>query len=57
MIRELSDFRWPELIRTDPTKRDQSKKCVYHKEHGHTMEQCKSLHYLMEKLVCVEHLK
>ena len=36
MIRELSDFRWPEPIRADPTKRDHSKKCAYHKEHRHT---------------------
>ncbi|RVW96523.1 hypothetical protein CK203_029647 [Vitis vinifera] len=41
----------------DPTKRDRNRKCVYHKEHGHTTEQCKSLHYLVEKLIKVGHLK
>ena len=41
----------------DPTKSDRNKKCVYHKEHGHTTEQCKSLHYLVEKLIKGGHLK
>ena len=57
MIRDLSDFRWPGPIRADPSKRDHSKKCAYHKEHGHTMEQCRSLHYLVERLIKVRHLK
>ena len=57
MICELSDFRWPEPLKTDPTKRDHNKKCAYHKEHGHTTEQCKSLHYLVEKLIKAGHLK
>ena len=41
----------------DLTKRDRNRKCVYHKEHGHTTEQCKSLHYLLEKLIKARHLK
>ena len=57
MIRELSDFRWPEPLKMDSTKRDHNRKCVYHKEHEHAMEQCKSLHYLVEKLIKDGHLK
>ena len=57
IIQDLFDFRWPEPIRTNPTKRDWSKKCAYHKKHGHTTEQYKSLHYLVEKLVRAGHLK
>ena len=57
MIRDLFDFRWSELIKMDPAKRDQSKRCVYHKDHGHNIEQCRSLHYLVERLIRVEHLK
>ncbi|KAL6330563.1 hypothetical protein AAG906_040494 [Vitis piasezkii] len=52
-----SQRRWPETIKTDPTKRDWSRKCAYHKEHDHTTKQCKSLHYLVEKLIRVGHLK
>ncbi|KAL6327105.1 hypothetical protein AAG906_014349 [Vitis piasezkii] len=56
MIQDLSDFRWPGPIRTDPSKRDHSKKCAYHKEHGHTTERCRSLHYLVERLIKAGHL-
>ena len=41
----------------DLAKKDQSRKCTYHKEHGHTTEQCKSLHYLVKKLIKFGHLK
>ena len=57
MIRELSQFRWPEPIKMDPAKRNGSRKCAYHKEHGHTTKQCRSFHYLVEKLIRVGHLK
>ncbi|KAL6347755.1 hypothetical protein AAG906_026284 [Vitis piasezkii] len=57
MIRDLSDFRWPELIKTDMAKQDRSRRCTYHKDHNHTTKQCRSLHYLVERLIRVEHLK
>ena len=57
MIHDLSDFRWPESIKTDLTKRDRSRRCAYHKDHGHTTEQCRSLHHLAERLIRVGHLK
>ena len=57
MIRDISDFRWPKPLKADPTQRDHSKKCAYHKEHDHTTEACKSLHYLVEKLIRAGHLK
>ncbi|RVW87979.1 hypothetical protein CK203_033900 [Vitis vinifera] len=42
---------------TDPSTRDHSKRCVFHKEHGHTTETCRSLQYLVEKLIKAGHLK
>nr|CAN61299.1 hypothetical protein VITISV_027058 [Vitis vinifera] len=57
MIQDMSDFRWPGPLRTDPSKRDHSKKCAYHKEHGHTTEMCRSIYYLVEKLIRAGHLK
>lgn len=57
MILKLSDFRWPEPLKADPTKRDHNRKCAYHKERKHTMEQCRSLHYLVKKLIRAGHLK
>ncbi|XP_034701087.1 uncharacterized protein LOC117926120 [Vitis riparia] len=52
-----SGRRWPGPLRADPSKRDHRKKCAYHKEHGHTIETCRSLHYLVEKLIRAGHLK
>lgn len=57
MIRELIDLRWPKPLKTDPTKRDRNKKCAYHKEHDHTTEQCRSLQYLVEKLMRAGYLR
>ncbi|RVW37157.1 hypothetical protein CK203_111746 [Vitis vinifera] len=42
MIQGLSDFRWPRPQGTDPSKRDHSKRCAFHKEHGHTTETCRA---------------
>ena len=57
LIQDLSNFRWLEPLRADLFKRDHNKKCAYHKEHGHTTETCRSLHYLVEKLIKAGHLK
>ena len=57
MIQSLSEFRWPRPQGTDPSKRDHTKRCVFHKEHGHTMETCRCLHYLVEMLIKAGHLK
>ena len=57
LIQDLADFRWPKQIKTDSAKWDKSKKCAYHKEHDHTTKQCRSFHYLVEKLLKFGHLK
>ena len=57
MIQGLSDFRWPRPLEADPSRRDHSKKCVFHKEHDHTTEECRCLHFLVERLIKVGHLK
>ena len=57
MIQGMSDFRWSRPLGTDPSKRDHSKKCAFHKEHGHTTEECRCLHYLVERLIRARHLK
>ncbi|RVW99983.1 hypothetical protein CK203_024802 [Vitis vinifera] len=57
MIQGLSDFKWPRPIGTDPSMRDRSKKCAFHSDHGHTTETCRSLQYLVERLIRAGHLK
>ena len=56
-ICDLSDFLWSEPIKIDLARRDRNRRCSYHKDHDHTTEQCKNLHYLVEKLIKVEHPK
>lgn len=57
MVRELFDFKWPGPIRSNPMEKDRNKKCVYHKDHGHTTKACRSLHLLVEDLLKEGHLK
>ncbi|RVW59586.1 hypothetical protein CK203_107434 [Vitis vinifera] len=54
---QANEGRWPKQIKTDSAKWDKSKKCAYHKEHDHTTKQCRSFHYLVEKLLKFGHLK
>ncbi|RVW59813.1 hypothetical protein CK203_098477 [Vitis vinifera] len=42
MIQGLSDFRWPRPIGMDPSTRDRSRRCAFHKDHGHTTETCRA---------------
>nr|CAN60477.1 hypothetical protein VITISV_014549 [Vitis vinifera] len=57
MIQGLSNFKWPRPIGTDPSTRDHNKRCVFHKDHGHTTETCRCLHFLVKKLIKAGHLK
>ncbi|XP_059429064.1 uncharacterized protein LOC132162861 [Corylus avellana] len=36
-------FRWPSKLRGDPRKRDRTKFCEYHNDHGHLTEDCITL--------------
>ena len=33
-------LRWPSQMRTDPIKRDNSKYCEFHRDHGHRTDDC-----------------
>nr|CAN69319.1 hypothetical protein VITISV_032662 [Vitis vinifera] len=57
MIQGLSDFKWPRPIGTDPSTRDRSRRCAFHKDHGHTTETCRAFQFLVERLIKAGHLK
>ncbi|XP_059441931.1 uncharacterized protein LOC132174263 [Corylus avellana] len=42
-IRRDLAFRWPSKLRGDPRKRDRTKFCEYHNDHGHLAEDCITL--------------
>jgi hypothetical protein len=44
-------FRWPAKMKLDPYKRDRSKFCEYHGEHGHSIEDCIILYREVESFV------
>ncbi|WJZ86091.1 hypothetical protein VitviT2T_005585 [Vitis vinifera] len=53
----MPGFKWSEPIRPNPSERNRNKRCDYHKDHGHTTEMCRSLHYMVEDLLKAGHLK
>jgi hypothetical protein len=44
-------FRWPQKMKADPFKRDRSKFCEYHADHGHLTEDCISLRREIEVFI------
>ena len=46
-------LRWPSQIRTDPTKRDNTRYCEFHRDHGHRTDDCiqlkKEIKYLIRR--------
>ena len=57
IISNLPNFKWPTLIQTNPSQRNKSLRCSYHRDHGHETNRCRSLKFLVEKLIKVGHLR
>ena len=50
-------FRWPNKMGGDPSRRNQNLYCTYHRDKGHTTEQCRVLKDHLGQLVKAGHLK
>ena len=50
-------FRWPSKMGGDLTRRNQNLYCTYHRDKGHTTEQCRLFKDHLEQLVKSGHLK
>ena len=50
-IKNESYFRWPNKMGGDLSRRNQNLYCTYHKDKGHTTEQCRMLKDHLEQLV------
>ena len=50
-------FWWPNKMGGDPSGRNQNLYCAYHRDRGHTTEQCKVLKDHLEQLVKAGYLK
>ena len=49
-------MRWPSQIRSDPAKRDNTKYCEFHRDHGHRTDNCIQLRKEIEYLIRRGHL-
>nr|XP_023895192.1 uncharacterized protein LOC112007124 [Quercus suber] len=50
-------FRWPNRMGSDPSRRNQNLYYTYHKDKGHTTEQCRVLKDHLKQLAKAEYLK
>ena len=57
LILDLPDFKWLAPIQTDPSQRNTSTRCDYHKDHGHQTNKCRNLKLLVERLIKAGHLR
>ena len=56
-IKNESFFRWPNKMGGDPSWRNQNLYCTYHRDKGHTTEQCRVLKDHFGQLVKAGYLK
>ena len=50
-IKEDSSLNWPEKMKGDPNKRNRSKYCRFHRDHGHDTDECFDLKKQVENLI------
>ena len=56
-IKNESYFRWPNKMGGDQSRRNQNLYCTYHRDKGHTTEQCRMLKDHLEQLARARYLK
>ena len=50
-------LRWPSQMKSDPAKRDNTKYCEFHRDHGHRTDDCIQLRKEIEYLIRRGHLR
>ena len=50
-IKDDPSLKWPEKMKGDPNKRNKSKYCRFHRDHGHDMDECYNLKQQIENLI------
>ena len=50
-------LRWPTHMRSNPTKRDNTRYCEFHRDHGHRTDDCIQLRKEIEYLIRREYLR
>ena len=50
-IKDDPSLKWPERMKGDPSKRNISKYCRFHRDHGHDTDECYDLKQQIEVLI------
>ena len=50
-IKDDPSLKWPEKMKGDPNKRNRSKYCYFHRDHGHDTDECFDLKQQVENLI------
>ena len=50
-IKDDPSLKWPEKMKGDPNKRNRSKYCCFHRNHGHDTDECFDLKQQVENLI------
>ena len=50
-IKDDPSLRWLERMKSDPSKRNKSKYCRFHRDHGHDTDKCYDLKQRIEALI------
>ena len=50
-VKNESFFKWPNKMMGNPEKRNRNLYCQYHRDHGHTTENCRTLWDHLDQLV------
>ncbi|XP_022880891.1 uncharacterized protein LOC111398189 [Olea europaea var. sylvestris] len=50
-IKDMKELNWPARMRSPPESRDMNTYCEFHRDHGHTTENCKALQRKIEALI------
>ncbi|XP_022899292.1 uncharacterized protein LOC111412588 [Olea europaea var. sylvestris] len=50
-IKDMKELKWPVRMRSPPESRDMNKCCEFHRDHGHTTENCKALQREIEAFI------
>ena len=57
LIWDHPEFKWPTHIQSNPAQHNQSLRCDYHRDHEHETNRCRSLKFMVEKLIKAGHLR
>ena len=50
-IKDCPSLKWPKKMKGDPSKRNKSKYCQFHRDHGHNTDECYDLKQQIEVLI------